>query len=368
MGMKQFLKKLTGEPAKTSSAPKKAKPKSAASKKAEKDKKVAIAEAAEDAIDTSEENSVLDDNKYVIWPRVKYPRYPKRMFNYLLEQKDGAPVRRWLIEQRLYDTTGRFPDLDNPKGFNEKLQWMRLHYHDPLMLKCVDKITFKDYIAETCGEEYVVPMLGKWKSANEIDFDSLPDSFAIKSNWGWGDQQNVLVLDKKHLDVHRLKALVSNWLMEWNNYYFQAFEWDSKDIEPYVFAEELLLPASGEIVDYKFYCYNGECKHFLVCKDRKTKTKYINYDLDFNCLALSERSYIDENKYQPDENFYKMLEMANKLSKPFPLVRVDFYDVDGRIYVGELTFSPGGGLNTYSEEWDLRLGAMLTLPEANVEE
>ena len=225
---------------------------------------------------------------------------------------------------------------------------------------------FKEYIGAVIGEEYVVPLYGAWDNVNEIDFDALPDKFAIKSTWGWGDLQNILVKDKSKLDIHKTKALLSNWLMDWNNYYYQSFEWDSKDIPPRIIAEQLLEPECGEIIDYKFYCYNGICRHFLVCKDRKTKTKYINFDLNFNCIKLSPNSYVTEEKFEKPPTFQTMLQIAEKLAKPFPLVRVDFYDIDGKIYVGELTFSPGGGFNTYYEDWDNKLGSFLKLPQANV--
>lgn len=265
-----------------------------------------------------------------------------------------------------YNVIGRFPNLDNPKSLNEKMQWMRFNYHDPLMTKCVDKCSFKEYIKETVGEEYVVPLYGVWDNVNDINFDDLPNKFAIKSTWGWGDLQNILVKNKSGLNVHKTRAMLSNWMQEWNNYYYQSFEWDSKDIKPRIIAEELLEPSCGEIIDYKFYCYNGKCRHFLICKDRKTKTKYINYDLNYNCIKLSPNSYVTNEKFIKTKEFDKMFELAEKLAKPFPLVRVDFYDVDGKIYVGELTFSPGGGFNTYYEEWDNKLGSWLTLPEANV--
>ena len=296
-------------------------------------------------------------DKYVIYPRVKEYKYNKRIYNYLLEKQDGYKIRRWVIEQMYYSTVGRFPNLDDPKSLNEKMQWMRLHYHDPLMTKCVDKYSFKQYIEETIGKEYVVPLYGVWNNVNDIDFEVLPDKFAIKSNWGWGDLQNILVKDKSKLDIHKTKALLSNWLMDWNNYYFQSFEWDSKDIKPRIIAEQLLEPECGEIIDYKFYCYNGICRHFLVCMDRKTKTKYINYDLNYNCIKLSPNSYVTEKKFEKPPVFHTMLQIAEKLAKPFPFVRVDFYDIDGKIYVGELTFSPGGGFNTYYEDWDHKLGS-----------
>lgn len=305
-------------------------------------------------------------NMDVIWPIKSEHLYNKRIDNYLLEKALGYKARRWRIEQLYYSVTGRFPNLDNPKSLNEKMQWMRFNYHDPLMTKCVDKCSFKDYIKDTVGEEYVVPLYGVWENVNNIDFDNLPDKFAIKSTWGWGDLQNILVKNKKGLNVHKAKALLSNWLQEWNNYYYQSFEWDSKDIKPRIIAEKLLEPSCGEIIDYKFYCYNGKCKHFLICKDRKTQTKYINYDLDFNCIKLSPNSYVVNTKFEKNKLFDEMLVMAEKLAKPFPLVRVDFYDVDGKLYVGELTFSPGGGFNTYYEEWDNKLGDYLELPKANV--
>lgn len=304
----------------------------------------------------------------VIYPQVQDTQYNKRIHNYMLEKHYGLPIRRWVIEQMAYRVTKRFPNLDNPKGFNEKIQWMRFHYHDPLMTKCADKCSFKDYIRETVGEKYVVPLYGVWENVNDIDFDSLPDSFALKSTWGWGDLQNILVTNKKALSYDHAKALLADWLQPWNNYYYQSFEWDSKDIKPRAIAEELLQPSSGEIIDYKFYCYNGVCRHFLVCKDRKTKTKYINYDLNFNCLKLSPNSYVTDKPFEKPDTFEEMLDVAQKLAKPFPLVRVDFYDVDGKLYVGEMTFSPGGGFNTYYDEWDKKLGEFLVLPEPNVPE
>lgn len=304
----------------------------------------------------------------VIYPQVKESLYNKRINNYLMEKELGHTFRRWVVEQMYYSTVGRFPNIDKPSGLNEKMQWMREHYHDPLMTKCVDKCSFKEYVKETVGEEYVVPLYGVWTDVNDIDFDALPDSYILKSTWGWGDLQNIIVKDKASLDRGKARAMISNWMMPWNNYYYQSFEWDSKDIPPRILAEKLLVPESGEIVDYKLYCYNGKCRHFLVCKDRKTKTKYINYDLDFNCIKLSPNSTVVDEKFEDVEMFCKVKELAEKLAKPFPLVRVDFYYIDGKIYVGELTFSPGGGFNTYYEEWDKRLGDMLILPKANVDE
>lgn len=306
-------------------------------------------------------------NSDIIYPQVKEYKYNKRIYNYLLEKHDSLKTKRWVIEQMYFSTIGRFPNLDNPQSLNEKMQWMRLYYHDPLMTRCVDKCSFKDYIKEIVGEEYVVPLYGVWENVNDIDFDALPDKFVLKSTWGWGDLQNIIVKKKSSLNLHKARAMLSNWLMPWNNYYYQSFEWDSQDIPPRIIAEQLLEPACGEIIDYKFYCYNGVCRHFLVCLDRKIKTKYINFDLNLNCIKLSPNSFVTTEKFEKPPTFNMMLQMAEKLAAPFPLVRVDFYDIDGKIYVGELTFSPGGGFNTYYEEWDNQLGSFLKLPESNVD-
>lgn len=315
----------------------------------------------------SVDNNITDnDSVNVIYPRIKEYQYNKRIYNYLLDKVPGSNVRRWGVEQMYYNVIGRFPNLDDPKSLNEKMQWMRLNYHDPLMTKCVDKCSFKDYIRDTIGDEYVVPLYGVWEKVNDINFDSLPNKFAIKSTWGWGDLQNILVKNKNGLNLHKTRAMLNNWLQEWNNYYYQSFEWDSKNIKPRIIAEKLLEPSSGEIIDYKFYCYNGVCRHFLICKDRKIKTKYINYNLNFECIKLSPNSYVTNKKFERTKEFDLMLSLAERLAKPFPLVRVDFYDVDGKLYVGELTFSPGGGFNTYYEEWDNKLGSFLELPLRNV--
>ena len=159
---------------------------------------------------SQEKPRVASVNKDVIYPLISEYKYNKRIYNYLLELHDGYKIRRWVIEQMYYSTIGRFPNLDDPKSLNEKMQWMRLNYHDPLMTKCVDKCTFKEYIGEMIGEEYVVPLYGVWDNVNEIDFEALPNKFAIKSTWGWGDLQNILVKDKSKLNIHKAMALLSN--------------------------------------------------------------------------------------------------------------------------------------------------------------
>lgn len=268
------------------------------------------------------------------------------------------------LKRVFYRNMGYYLDLKNPQTINQKIQWLKLYYKDPTISRCVDKAEFKNYIKEQLGEEYVVPGYGAYANENDIDFDSLPNKFVLKSNVQSDARHILLIRDKSTLDIDKTKTILSTWLMKKNNLcssYCNAY-WD---VTPKIIVEQFLEPKSGSIDDYKFYCYNGVCKHFLVCKDRGEHTKYINFDMNFECFAPSPNSYVVEGKYEDPDTIRAMVEIAEKLAKPFPFVRVDFYNVDGRLYVGELTFYPGGGYNTYSREWDKRFGDYLTLPEAN---
>ena len=268
------------------------------------------------------------------------------------------------LKRVFYKNVGYYLDLNNPKTFNQKIQWLKLYYRDPVMIRCVDKAEFKNYIKEQLGDEYVVPYYGAYANENDIDFDALPDKFVLKSNVQSDAKHILLVKDKNTIDLDKTKTVLSTWLMRKNNLcssYCNSY-WD---VTPKILIEEYLEPKSGSIDDYKFYCYNGFCRHFLICKDRGEHTKYINYDMNFDCITPSPNSYKSQEKCEDQDTIRKMIEIAEKLAKPFPFVRVDFYYVDGRMYIGELTFYPGGGYNTYSREWDERFGSYLTLPEAN---
>lgn len=268
------------------------------------------------------------------------------------------------LKRIFYKNVGYYLDLKNPKTFNQKIQWLKLNYYDEALERCVDKAEFKNYIDEHLGEGYTVPNYGSYEDENDIDFDALPDKFVLKSNVQSDARHIILVKDKKNVDMDKLKTIMSTWLLRRNNLccsYCNAY-WN---VTPKIVVEEFLETKSGSIDDYKFYCYGGECKHFLVCKDRGEDTKYINYDMEFNCIKPSPNSYYEEGKYKDIDRITEMIEIAEKLAEPFPFVRVDFYDVDGKLYVGELTFYPGGGYNSYDREWDEKFGELLSLPEAN---
>lgn len=266
------------------------------------------------------------------------------------------------LKKIFYSKVGYYLDLDNPKTFNQKIQWLKLNYLNPAMPRCVDKAEFKNYIDEQLGKGYTVPNYGAYENENDIDFDALPNKFVLKSNVQSDARHILLITDKTKLDIDKAKTVMATWLLKKNNLccsYCSAY-WN---VTPKIVVEEFLDTGSDGINDYKFYCYNGKCRHFLVCKDRQTKTKYINYDMNFNCIKPSPNSYYHEGQCEDIDSIKEMIKLAEKLAAPFPFVRVDFYDVKGKIYVGELTFYPGGGYNSYSREWDEKFGEYLVLPE-----
>ena len=313
------------------------------------------------------EVELIENENFYKKKMFKIPRkatYQGHSFEYLNSRILTKEERICELKQVFYKYCGYYLDIDNPKTFNQKIQWLKMYYKDPRMARCVDKAEFKNYIEEQLGEGYTVPLYGVWEKEGLIDFDALPDSFVLKSTLQSDGRHIIVVKDKSMYDMDYLKTVLSSWLIPRNSLrssYCNAYN----HLRTRILAEEMLEPEEGGIDDYKFYCYNGVCRHFLVCKDRGEKTKYINYDLDLNCIKLSPKSYITEEKFDRTPDFDKMLEIAEKLAMPFPFVRVDFYFVNGRIYVGELTFYPGGGYNTYYREWDTQLGQYMELPEAN---
>lgn len=303
--------------------------------------------------------------KYRVNGTIKIPSVPlRKAFNILNCDNMDIPTKRRLIEQRFMEAGNMyFPDIENARSFNEKIQWLNLYYHNPLITKCTDKCTFKEYLTENNCEEFIVPTIGIYSDANEIDFDSLPEEYVIKSNWG-GDSSQVLLIKKgNNLSKDSIKKIANQWLLPMSNLYGYAFNWGYKNIKPKLLIEELLKPKDNIILDYKFLCFGGEPKCAFVVYDRRTNMSLDFFDMDWKKLPFT-RKYKNSNKpAQKPVNFEKMKEVARILSKPFPFVRVDFYEINGKLYVGELTFTPGGGFEPFNPvDWDYKLGEWINLP------
>lgn len=256
-------------------------------------------------------------------------------------------------------------NLKNPQTYNEKLQWLKLYDRRPEYTRMVDKYEAKKYVADIIGEQYIIPTLGVWDKFDDIDFDSLPNQFVLKTTHGGGNYGVVICKDKANFDIVKCRSKLKRALKQ--NIYKQLREWPYKDVKPRIIAEKYMVDESGyELKDYKFFCFNGEPKALFIATDRGVEdeeTKFDFYDMDFNHMPIKHGHPNSDKPIKKPLSFEKMKELAAKLSEGIPHVRVDFYDINGQIYFGELTFYQYSGLMPFQpEEWDYTFGSWIKLP------
>lgn len=257
-------------------------------------------------------------------------------------------------------TFGRKLHLDNPRSFNEKLNWMKLNVHNPLYTNMADKYKAKEIAASLIGLEHIVPCYGAWEKFDDIDWDSLPEQFVLKCTH---DSSGVILCrDKKKLDKEAARKKIERCLGR--NYYSYACEWVYKDIKPLIIADKLLDDHSGtELRDYKFWCFNGEPKYMYFSNKGKNIIENF-YDMDFNPVYINHGFERRIPEFEKPVAFEEMKRYAAKLSKDIPFVRVDFFYVDGVVYFAEWTFYDWGGLRPFADyQQDLDLGKLLVLPK-----
>lgn len=256
-------------------------------------------------------------------------------------------------------------DLENPRTFNEKLQWLKLYYHRPEFVTMADKEAVKEYVANLIGKEYVIPQLGKWSRAEDIDWEKLPTQFVLKTNHDGGNFGIVICKDKNSLDKQKAIKRLRRSLKR--NTFLLGREWPYKNIPRTVFAEQYLDDLNeGGLLDYKFFCFDGKVKILYVASERQTKTgvKFDYFDENYHHLDLWQSHPMASRTPEKPKHFELMKELAEKLSAGIPHVRVDFYEVDDKVYFGEFTFfSLGGWAQFHPEEYDYILGNFLRLPE-----
>lgn len=266
----------------------------------------------------------------------------------------------------LFATALYWPNLRNPKTYNEKLQWLKLHYHLPEQTLMVDKITAKEFVSPIIGSEHIIPTLKVWDTVDEINLDELPQSFVLKTNQGCSNQGVIVVRDKKHFDFEEAKRRLNKAMKE--NPYSLTKEWPYKNITPKIFAEQYIENKKvGDLMDYKFFCFDGEVKALFIGSERSSgDVKFDYYDADFNHLNLIQEHPMSGKIMPKPDTFEQMKDIAAKLSKGIPHVRVDLYEVDGHIYFGELTFFHHGGIMPFHpQKWDLEFGSWIKLPQPN---
>ena len=271
---------------------------------------------------------------------------------------------RVYIQMQYFHHFHRFANFKNPQTFNEKLQWLKLNDRNPLYTTLVDKYAVKKWVADKIGEQYIIPTLAVWKKAEDIDFDVLPEQFVLKVNHDSGGL--VICKDKAQLDRQAAVAKLSRALK--NNGYWYGREWPYKNVKPCIIAEKYMEDENHQLNDYKFMVFNGKVKCSFTCTERFSKDglKVTFYDANWDIMPFERHYPRSKTPITKPLNYDEMVELAEKLSKDIPFVRVDFYSIKGKIYFGEMTFYPGSGLEEFTpQEWDKNIGNLLTFSQEN---
>lgn len=277
-----------------------------------------------------------------------YKRLSRRYYPYLLR------IQYLLLKKK-------FLDLKNPRTLDEKIQWLKLYNDSPLRTLLTDKYAVRDWIKERIGEKYLIPLLGKWDKPEEIEYSKLPEQFVLKANHGCGC--NIIVKDKKSLEVDEVCRKMHKWLR--TNYAYLCGELQYEKIKPCIIAEEFISDLDGDIPDYKVWCFNGKAHYIMYLSGRSKGLKMAFFDRNWvKQDFVYSYPRIMEQVPKPI-CLQEMLDIAEKLSLGFPLVRVDLYILnDGSIKFGELTFTSAGGKSVWSpSNADLELGNLLKLPK-----
>ena len=263
-------------------------------------------------------------------------------------------------------------NIKDPRTFDEKLWWLKLNNKDPLLTVCTDKYKVRDYVKECGLEQILVKLYGKYNSFEEIDFKILPKEFIIKANHVSGG--NVICTNKYDIDKKKISKRYTKLLKK--NYYLKSREWNYKNIKPCLIVEELLKSKDNTtLIDYKFMCFNGEPKLLFLdigvadSDGGHSRNYYRNiYDMSFKRVDMKEtRESMEYSLINKPDNFEEMIDVAKKLSKPFPHSRIDLYNIDGHIYFGEITFYHGGGVNNIEPyEKAIEMGSWIELSKVKV--
>ena len=288
------------------------------------------------------------------------------LLEYMLMACMPAESRKTAIEILWNARKPGILDLSAPKTFGEKIQAIKLLGDDPLLTRLADKYAVRDWVAERIGSEYLIPLLGVWKSADEIDFAALPSRFVLKANHGY--HMNIVVTDKAKLDVAKARRTLTDWLK--TNFAFASkLQMQYRAIPPRIIAEEYLENAGGQLYDYKFWCFRGRVHYIQFKRDRVGKgsrSRFLDREWNARDFMHSRRPKIVDLPPRPG-NLEKMISLAETLADGFEFVRVDFYRLnDGTVKFGEMTFTPANGYGTWEPpEMDRKLGELFDVHPGN---
>lgn len=268
---------------------------------------------------------------------------------------------RFHLEMNYLFTKREHLDLDHPRTFNEKLQWLKIYDRNPLYTTLVDKYLVKDWVKGKIGEEYVIPTLMTYYSPDEIKLKTLPDQFVLKCTHDSGSV--IICRDKSTFDLKAARERLAYCLSRDTSSYF--CEWAYHDVPRRIIAEPLLVDGdNAELMDYKFFCFDGVPRIMYMSRDHAENATTDFFDMEFNHLPIRMLAPPSDVLPEKPEQFEKLKELASSLSQGIPHVRVDFYVVNGKVFFGEMTFYHCGGMVTVQPpEWNLRMGDMIHLPE-----
>lgn len=267
---------------------------------------------------------------------------------------------RIYLEHRYKRLMGKKLNLNPPITFNEKLNWMKLYDRNPIYTRLADKYSAREYVKEKIGDEYLVPLLGVWDTVQDIKIDSLPNSFVLKCTHDSGSY--IICKDKASFNLDEAKKKLQKALK--TNYFYYSREWAYKNIKPRIIAEKYLEDLNDrETRDYKFFLFDGEPRFFYIATDRGIgRTKFDFYDMNFEHLNVRQHYPNASKELHAPKNFNKMVELARVLASGLRHVRVDFYEVNGKIYFSEFTFYNNGGITAFEpDDWDYRFGEWMKI-------
>jgi len=289
----------------------------------------------------------------------KFIKSPLLLFVFLSNRGINLFNDKTYLKIRYFATFKKILNLQTPQTFNEKLQWLKLNDRKDIYTKMVDKYEAKSYVSKIIGNKYIIPTLGIYNNFDEIDFNKLPNQFVIKCTHDSGGL--VIVTDKSKLDIKKAKKKINKSLKR--NYYYLGREWPYKNVKPRIIVEKYMKDNKDTSMrDYKFFCFNGNPYCILLCNDRNTELKETFFDLNWKILPFKRPNHSIDTNIEKPHNLDKMIEFSKKLSLNIPFLRVDFYEINGNLYFGELTFYPAGGFSKFEpEEWDLKLGNLIDL-------
>lgn len=289
-------------------------------------------------------------------------KHPRGYMYKLIKQISPLFSDKLYVEIVYYLKMGKKLNLKRPKTFNEKIQWLKLYNRRPKYTTMVDKYAVKEYVSNIIGSQYIIPTLGVWDIPEQINWESLPKQFVLKTTHGGGNTGVLVCKDKDELNKEDAIDKMKVSLKE--DIYCTLREWPYKNVPRRIIAEEYMEDSIlGELRDYKFFCFNGEVKVLFVATERSTgNVKFDFFDSEFNHLDIMQVHPMSGKTIAKPKSFEQMKKIAKQLSIGIPFVRIDLYEVNGRVYFGEYTFYHHGGIVPFHpEEWDFKLGSWISL-------